>query len=70
MLRSNEMVMPSLENPAEPATLLALTSQADYASRVSQVVQQVPSAADEAQALGLRVLSLPSGLRPGLVLRV
>ena len=53
MLRSNEMVMPSLENPAEPATLLALTSQADYASRVSQVVQQVPSAADEAQALGL-----------------
>lgn len=45
--------MPSLENHAEPATLLALTSQADYASRVSQIVQQVPAAADEAQALGL-----------------
>jgi hypothetical protein len=45
--------MPSLEKPTEPVTLLALTSQADYASRVSQIVQQVPSAADEAQALSL-----------------
>jgi hypothetical protein len=45
--------MPSLEQPAVPATLLALTSRADYASRVSQIVQQVPGAADEVRALEL-----------------
>jgi hypothetical protein len=47
------MATPSSDKPDEPATLLALTSQPDYSGRVSEVVQQVPCAADEAEAVGL-----------------
>jgi len=39
--------------PADPATLLALTSQPDYFAQVSEVVQRVPGAGDEAETLGL-----------------
>ena len=47
------MAMPYSDNPLEPQPLLALTSKADYASRVSEIVHRVSGASDEAEAVEL-----------------
>lgn len=47
------MVTPSSNKADESATLLALTLQPGYSARVSEIVEQVAQAADEAEGLSL-----------------
>ena len=47
------MEVPALDNQDEPRTLLSVTSQPGYASRVSEIVQSIPNAVDEAAAVRL-----------------
>jgi DNA-binding CsgD family transcriptional regulator len=47
------METPCSAAAAEARTLQALTSRADYAGRISEVVQKIPSAEDEAEAVSL-----------------
>jgi hypothetical protein len=53
MSTSSATATPSSLPAPESATLVALTSRADYAGRVSEIVQHVPYASDEAEALNL-----------------
>ena len=47
------MEVPALDNRDEPRTLLSVTSEPGYAGRVSEIVQSIPKAEDEAAALRL-----------------
>lgn len=53
MSTSNETVGPSSDKGREPRSLAVLTSTPDYFGRVSEVVQKVPTASDEAEAVCL-----------------
>ena len=45
--------MPCSDSPADSQSLAALTSKADYAGRVSEIVQRVAGAADQVEVVEL-----------------